>query len=460
MRLLEDISANGYFWLPNAPDEKIYGTIKVSNGGEVLLELAGCFKGFENVHFPDLIGRIHGRTENHGNVLLIDAFNYPTAPFSNPFMSSKIGSSCCFLNVKFPLFESLEFDNFSFSVDNLSEWVGVNNITPSHDKKSQIINYSVNFKNNFVLYNCNDFKIELCQREPAKKEKDGIFLSNDYHISIKTKDKKNYKYFRDLIFKFTNFLSFAMDTPISITKVYTSYKTDDLPWESNVLYESLPYTHKHHRKINSQFLFKYSDIDKDSQYIIQNWFELYSKASSSISLYFAYRNDAFKFLESKYLSLAQSLETYHRSLFKSDEDIESNIKRINEVIENCPEEHKEWLESVLEYSHRMTFRQRLKKMIRPLKNIISPQCNSKNKERRVDEVVRAIIKNRDHFTHNGTISAESNSHDIAGICFFMEGIIQILILSNIGFTHEKIESLRSFDRIQEKLDRFPFKIRD
>jgi hypothetical protein len=44
MRLSEAITESGYFWLPEQPDIKLPGTLQISNGGKVKLDVIGLLE--------------------------------------------------------------------------------------------------------------------------------------------------------------------------------------------------------------------------------------------------------------------------------------------------------------------------------------------------------------------------------------------------------------------------------
>ena len=44
MRIKEDFKKSGYFWLPSAPDKKFPGTLSISDGGIIDLEIVELFE--------------------------------------------------------------------------------------------------------------------------------------------------------------------------------------------------------------------------------------------------------------------------------------------------------------------------------------------------------------------------------------------------------------------------------
>ena len=43
MRIKEEIKRSGYFWLPSASEKKLPGTLTISDGGKIELEVVGLF---------------------------------------------------------------------------------------------------------------------------------------------------------------------------------------------------------------------------------------------------------------------------------------------------------------------------------------------------------------------------------------------------------------------------------
>ena len=85
-----------------------------------------------------------------------------------------------------------------------------------------------------------------------------------------------------------------------------------------------------------------------------------------IDLYFSTKNGARKYLDGKFLALAQGLETLHRrtssELSMSESDFE---KMLSEILDNCPPTHKEWLKMKLYFANELSLRKRLQDLFEP-----------------------------------------------------------------------------------------------
>ena len=71
MRIKEELKESGYFWLPSAPEKRIFGTLSVSNGEMIKLELFGVFGTLDKL---EPVERIVGHVEKLGFVTLDDCY--------------------------------------------------------------------------------------------------------------------------------------------------------------------------------------------------------------------------------------------------------------------------------------------------------------------------------------------------------------------------------------------------
>ena len=73
MRIKEEIKRLGDFWLPSTPDNKVPGTLSISDGGFIELEIVHRGGGASTV-LEDDAKRIVGQIEEEGLVTLDNCF--------------------------------------------------------------------------------------------------------------------------------------------------------------------------------------------------------------------------------------------------------------------------------------------------------------------------------------------------------------------------------------------------
>ena len=143
------------------------------------------------------------------------------------------------------------------------------------------------------------------------------------------------------------------------------------------------------------------------------------------------------YLEEKFLILTRGLEAYHRRA--SNEKV-MNEAEFDELVENlinhCPEERKEWLEGKLKHANEVNLRKRIKRLIEPFKDLFG-----NNKKRK--KLINWIVDTRNDLTHpNPPLEPKAaKGRDLWILCLKMEILFQFHFLQLIGFSEDEIKSI-------------------
>ena len=137
------------------------------------------------------------------------------------------------------------------------------------------------------------------------------------------------------------------------------------------------------------------------------------------------------------MALVQGLEAYHR---RTSDEKRIDEAEFDELVENlvnqCPEEHREWLSGELRYGNEVSLRKRLRSIINPFKDVIGNRAKRNN-------LIDRIVNTRNYLTHYD-LSLESEAaegQDLWNLCVNMELLFQLHFLQLIGFNREQIDSL-------------------
>lgn len=209
-----------------------------------------------------------------------------------------------------------------------------------------------------------------------------------------------------------------------------------MPASISLYYPSLPYTESEPKIDQYGMLFEFGQIRQNAERVVNNWFDAYDEISPVLNLYFSTKTGAHKYLESKFLALAQGLENYHRRT--SDEKIMDDhvFKELTEsLIKHCPEENREWLAGRLQHGNEMNLGRRLKGIIEPFKEFLGT-----SKERK--KLIRAIVDSRNYLTHydESLETATTSGEGLYLLCIKMEVVFQLHLLQVLGFTKAEIKS--------------------
>ena len=419
MRIKEEIKRLGYFWRPSEPDRKLPGTLSISDGGHIELEVIGRFGGRIEVSLnADLnpIERIVGHIEKDEFVTLDDCY-YKTLPLSlmGGISKSLIHVGKVFIGVRYNEGESPVFNTLTFSVEGIDEWVGISGISVEHhfEERTATISYqppediSLNLDNGMQLLIT--FHWELPGAPIIKEAR----INQKTYFQLVSEEERELKEFTSVTHKITNFLCFAIDKTVSLDSMSTT--ADNLRQDLgegqtrlvpvNVYYSSLPYSKDEPKIHQHDMLLGFAKIqnDGDVEKTIKNWIGAYKETYPAFDLYFSAKTREQPYLDVKFLTLARGLEAYHKRKFDEGS---------------------------------VPLDQRIKCIIEPFKEIIGNEDNRRN-------LICKIMNTRNDLTHsNLDVNPQTaEGKDLWHLYLKTELLFQLLLLWSIGFSLEDINSI-------------------
>ena len=107
-----------------------------------------------------------------------------------------------------------------------------------------------------------------------------------------------------------------------------------------ICYRSLPYSKDEPKIYPRKMLFRFAQIRDNVERIVNNWIEAYDQIHPALNLYFSTKTGAQKYLDGKFLALAQGLETYHRRISNEKLMDEGEFKEfVENLVYHCRDEH-------------------------------------------------------------------------------------------------------------------------
>ncbi len=447
MRLEEAFIKTGFFWLPENHDTKIPGTLTISNGGNIELELVGHFD--DNLSSSDVhdFKRIIGYIENNELVTLDNCFYTFKSGFRGDVSKSKICVNRAFVGVAYEKDESVTFNSLSFSVDCLDEWVGITGIKVVKDRDNRTATISYEHPKNIVFRLDKGMQLEICfaYTLPGSPTTTEATITQTAYFKLTSEELRPLDEFTDVAYKITSLICFATDTTVTIKNLIATsaelqkelYEGRFYPAFIRIYYQSIPFSEKVPNKSWHQMLFSYGQIKSNAQDVFNKWINAYDVIAPALSLYFSTQIGAQKYLEGKFLALAQGLETYHRRT--SDEILmePSEFESLVAILaKNCPEEHLPWLNGRLMNGNEINLGKRLKRIVEPFKNSLG---NSTKRS----SLLKKIVDTRNYLTHYNEDLKSKAAHgkDLWVLCQKMEVIFQLHFLKVIGFSEVEIASV-------------------
>ena len=457
MKIKEEIKKSGDFWLPTIPDRKVPGTLSISPEGDIELEILKPLEPNIEAFSRNMGGfnRLVGNVQEYGSVTL-DGCQYKTKTRSLSVgqdvlnARSVLSVNRVFTRVKYHENEIPRFNTFTFSVEGIDEWVGMDAINSNYEPKEQI--KIIAFKPiQSILFNLvNGMQLEIVwsviHNSSLSPREEKIIQQTSFKLVSKNSQELNE--FLSVAQKLTDLLRLATNETVSLDSMSATSdnfvqdigedETTPIPiniYSRGGIYpENVPHIDRFH------MLFGFSDIRNDAEGIINRWLESYERYEDTFTLYFSAQSIPLRTLREKFLSLAQGLEVYHRKAYgeEQDENTVSEVERqelIACLIEYCPEEKQDWLRRRLEYPDDVNLLKRIKELINPFfKEIIGIKRS---------KLARKISVTRNYLTHyNPDLESEAaKGADLHVLCLKMELLFELHFLKLTGFTPEKIKSI-------------------
>ena len=465
LRINEPVETKGSFWLPGDPETKLSGELRISEMGDVTVELTGIFGNRETGDWDlDQEGpqRILGVVEAGGAVTLDGCITGDTRRQVLSGLSvSSIHAGVAYVGAWYDAYEDVTFQEIILGVDGLDIWLATSGLgmEPDDDFRGWSIRYRLPDDIPFSLPDETEAKFVFSYTGPTfvGTTTTEATIRQTASVFLKTKQPESIGYFASLGFKLCNFLSLALDKPVSIQRL-TSYADSQVDGgrsmssQVQIFGRFGPQAENHAEIHGHEALFRYPAVAEQLDQLMGNWFRDYDLFPPAINLYFASKTRESTLLDTKVLWLAQALEALHRRTSPETEMTESEFtERLDAILASCTDDVvRVWLGEKLRYANEVTFRNRLRGLLVPFGHLFGDE-----KEHR--DFVSQVTDTRNYLTHydaTGNTGRATNPSDLFALLRKMEALMQLHLLKRIGLDVAFIDAIvdRSWD-LRDKLDR-------
>ena len=461
MRTPEPFEALGIFWLPLEPDTKLPGYLRISESGEVTLEVTGEFEGrltaIQNRLRSNIqqVDRIVGKVAKKGFVTLERCF-----PLSGPLNPTYV-AELAYIGVKYGHGEEVRFTKISFSVEELDKWLAISGIEVSLSEDNGGISAKSRPPDSFSHCLPDQVRMELNFHTPFQIPymptitEFRIFQTE--YVSLVSEEPRDIEFFCAVALRLCHLWSLALGQIVSIQSMHAS--TEAVTGDENgqevqtvqVFGQFRPWSNQQANIRPHHMLFTNEDAENQGiTNIFARWLESYKSHDSALNLYFASISDASAYVESRFLQLAQGIEKLHSGLCPSRTMMEQEeFEKIrSELLQVCPENRREWLGRTLEHANGARLRKRVRDMARKFKSLLGSG-------RSLDSFVNKVVITRNYYTHYSSELEEeaAKGQELVILYDRLDALFQLYLLELTGFGHEDIDRIvQSNGRLRRKLN--------
>ena len=461
MRLAEPIETTGMFWLPEEPETRLPGVLRISEASEITVELAGVIGNppsvFSNVGAVATLrsgdgdsdlDRIVGTVKKGGRVTLDRCFReggnlvLPSGLFRSTFYAS-----VAFIGLEYGKNEQVSFSEFSFSVDGLDAWLSISGIGELEFEEG-----AENKSGSIRFHKPDDIPVTLSSGDQLEFTFGLSFpkvvipvteraIKQTSFVRVRSERPESVEYFSSIAVRLCNFLSLALDEDVGLQSMtgYLDLARNDYKESAHPVrvYGQFPPVIDRSPSIRGhRALFLFPDVADRIGDVMTRWFDSYDTFAPALDLYFASRTQTQAYLETKALWLAQALETLHRRSSQETEMSPEEFRdRIDLVIKNCPTDIQGWVWEKLQYVNRLPFKTRIERLVEPFASWFGSNFGER------EAFIKSIRDTRNYLTHydaKATKRRADRPDDLFVLYGKMEGLLQLHLLSLIGFDHSLI----------------------
>lgn len=437
----------GVWRLPNNPKDEIAGTLTIDKFKGYTLSLVGSFEEVKDLN--ERIDFIIGFTKNGIEITLYKCI-LSNLFFSMPgFIVHEFSANYVFIGYEFDNKKQLIFNECSFSFKDFDKWVdvyGFKKIDVGQPEQTLSLVYDLPNKIEF------DFSLKISAQIkfghsgiPISKQVKQFHIAQQTYLTFQSKtDSLNLKDIITSIISLRNFLSLAYyELPqIDFLKVYKDEikMGEDLEAKEILVYVPIYWEENFKEKRSSrEFLFNFESIRDNISEMFLRWEKIHGAIEPVVAFIIEAFRRSIKVNEFKFLSIIQGIETFHRRLNPTSQEIvKSHLHRIKEIASNLNGDDKNLILEKLQYAYEPSLRKRIKESFAKIpeeviKKIILDRSDFINK----------IVDSRNYYTHYD-LSLKDKALKGRQLYFASERLKVLLIalvLTEIGIHDEQFESI-------------------
>jgi len=470
MKVLEDFSFDGTWWLPEDPEDVHHGTLTFKHHDHIFLKILGLFKERRtNFYGPEII---LGRTNTNENITLLKTaeISYKKIMTEDDDASKSLGSSTfiCYyilLGDHFNKADMINFHSLDISYTNLEQWISPIGIFKTDLSEGD---YSITVKQQekyAVDINGKNFKLWLYSH--ISDNGNGwtkMELNYISYFRIEPNVPKDIEWYEDLISNLQTLLTLLIGTPVyTKSLIAEGLSVNQFGMRKRIkIYRVLTNPHIISELYPFQLRSSFSELiafqSKDYfKLIVNNWFEKIEIFRPVYELIGTNYYNPSMYLHIRFQTWLQGIEAFHRRAcygkYISDDNYKPICKQLEAAIPTTIESgFRESLKSRIKYGNEFSLRTRLRLIWdrEPLSwfKLIMGKPNKK--------IINRIVENRNYLTHYDESNKKEifTENELHNINRKLEALITIMLLEELGAPTKLLFKIAELSSGNESYKRF------
>lgn len=451
-----DFEKQGYWWLPNAEQSQIPGTLRFGHDVESELSLLGCtqsevdalnsFGSARGDYRPPII---LGRTSDGKSYTLVNCLR--SGFTMSGYITESYSPAIVIEGKHFRTEEDIKFRSMSLRMSHLSQWFARTGRNLSHALEGEelrgidldyrpVAPITVRFDNGELTMGVGwGAKFARFGGEFVLSEDAAITITLDEPIPMD-------EFLEEVNPAVKSLITLGVGRPLRILGMSAKAAADCFGKQTDEL-ESVPSIQLYWEKpkikdedkelFNHDMVFTHPDVEHSFQEHLTQWVRSYREIKPVMQLFFSRVMTADVISETSFLNAVQAAEAYHR--YRRDGAVvpKSDFhSRRDRVIASAPEEDKEWLKHSLMFSNEKRLVTRLSELLTERSELLGLEPDA------IERITKRTKDIRNHYTHytNKKISEFATGMEFYILGTLSQWVVFACLLEETGMCRERVHA--------------------
>lgn len=437
----------GYWWLPDAEGNKLPGTLSFSQEDGAHLEIVGVFGTEQNKRIEEptiILGMIQQGKPITLFKCLYSNWTYPLVGLGG----ARYRAHVIFEGVNFDSEEKIKFHQVCGNYADLDAWVDIYGFSIEREnnegKATSRITYEKPASQFFDIDDDYEVGIGFSSHGPNQAiVQTEVKISQRAYLVVKT--KKGDVGFDDLYSRlniFSDLLLVAIQRIPHPNRIF-GFSQENIqeregrePYypEINIYYQPVEPTLRPPDKLPNEMMFIFKDLEKDQ---IAAWFSSFEQYQTVIHLYRTLFYSNRLFIDTKFLNIAQALESLHSILFGNEYlSHDEFVEKRDRVLQFVPDDLAEWVGTALNSANYKRFRLKIFELLKNKEGIIGECIDD------LDLFSKRVRDTRNEFVHHNKQKwTFQYGIELITAIDLMTMLFETYLLEILGFSEEKVQEL-------------------
>lgn len=457
---MDELTVRGMWWLPSDPESTVAGTLTFTPTDGPVLELLGSLSDKNDRNFgasfePQFVNGMS--TDGKPITLYGCAETRRSYNTGSGFHTTRLIASVLLMGHHFIDESELSFRRFAVEYDQFSNWAWVSGFKLTMEQNPETkrisrheVSYEFPDRNEVVV---NDMRVRL---SPTFHQNAGSIskytLEQKMFWEVRPPSTKTFDEFTEIFYHLRNFLTLGVGRPVYPVRIRATLSIEtpegttlERAHQVEVYYTTRDEVQPERLVHPAHMLFTLPNIRPHYEQALTHWFAKAGDLRPVYDLYFSTLYNPRLYVEGRFLSLAQALETYHRRMaggtYVDDAkytEISAALARVLDGFE-LNSSTADAFRGKLRFLNEVSLRSRIKSIVESLGAIAEPFIQNPGK------FATRVVDTRNYLTHYNP-SLKTNAAEGEELFFLSEllrFLVEACLLLELGLPEELRAKLMS-----------------